>query len=73
MACEKEIDQIHKKYEMVLQNAEMAFVKEKEVLETRYNKVFINKSLAEAMMQRENSRNATLSQGLCITVLSIQF
>ncbi|KAI3472070.1 hypothetical protein Pfo_028758 [Paulownia fortunei] len=63
MACEKEIDQIRKKYDMLLQNAEMAFVEEKKVLETRYNKVYINKSLAEAVMQRDNYKNATLSRG----------
>ncbi|KAI3473983.1 hypothetical protein Pfo_028771 [Paulownia fortunei] len=43
-------------------NAEMAFVEEKKVLETRYNKVYINKSLAEAVMQRDNYKNATLSR-----------
>ncbi|KAI3474639.1 hypothetical protein Pfo_029821 [Paulownia fortunei] len=51
-------------YDMLLQNAEMAFVEEKKVLETRYNKVYINKSLAEAVMQRDNYKNATLSRGL---------
>ncbi|KAL0409926.1 UNVERIFIED_CONTAM: Helicase protein MOM1 [Sesamum latifolium] len=62
MACEKEIDHIRKKYDTLLQNAEMALVIEKEVLETRYNKIHINKSLAEVMMLRNNSETATLSQ-----------
>ncbi|KAL0309710.1 UNVERIFIED_CONTAM: Helicase protein MOM1 [Sesamum radiatum] len=64
MACEQEIDQIRKKYDVLLQNAEMALVIEKEVLETRYNKIYINKSLAEVMMLRNNSENAALSQAM---------
>lgn len=64
MACKKEIDQIRKKYDMLLQNAEMACVEEIEVLETRYGIVHRNKSLAEVMMRNENPKDSTLSQGL---------
>ncbi|KAH6802652.1 hypothetical protein C2S51_034098 [Perilla frutescens var. frutescens] len=61
MACEKEIDEIHKKYEIMLQNADMTFLEEEKVLETRHNKVLVNKELAEALMQRD-LKNTTLSQ-----------
>lgn len=63
MACQREIDEIHKKYETILQNADAAFLEEKEVLDTRYNKIFVNKALAETLMQRD-SKNAYLTQGL---------
>ncbi|KAL8516660.1 hypothetical protein ACS0TY_015062 [Phlomoides rotata] len=63
MAREKEIDEINKKYDTMLQNAEMAFVEERKVLDATYNKVLAKKSSAEAMLQRENSVNADLPQG----------
>lgn len=66
MAYEKEVDEIHKKYEAMLQNAHTAFLKEQQVLDTRYNKLHVNKALAEAMMQRD-SNAASLSQGLYTT------
>lgn len=67
MECEREIDQIQKKYEAMLQNAEAAFLKEKEALETRYNKVRMNKALAESSMQTD-PKNATLCQGIYICI-----
>ncbi|KAL0338452.1 UNVERIFIED_CONTAM: Helicase protein MOM1 [Sesamum angustifolium] len=73
MACEQEIDQIRKKYDVLLQNAEMALVIEKEVLETRYNKIYINKSLAEVMMLRNNSENAALSQAMVEDICRLIF
>ncbi|KAG8376380.1 hypothetical protein BUALT_Bualt09G0057400 [Buddleja alternifolia] len=42
MVCEKEIDEIRKKYDLVLQNAEMAFLEENEVLDSRYRRVGVN-------------------------------
>lgn len=65
MACEREVEQIQKKYEAMLQTADAAFQEEKEALDTRYNKIFVNKALAEALMQRD-SKNASLTQGLYI-------
>ncbi|XP_057779752.1 helicase protein MOM1-like [Salvia miltiorrhiza] len=61
MACEREVDEIHKKYETMLQTADAAFLEEKAALDARYNKVFVNKELAEALMQR-NSKDASLTQ-----------
>ncbi|KAL6492697.1 hypothetical protein OROGR_033163 [Orobanche gracilis] len=62
MACEDEIDQIRRKYDLLLQNAEMALVEETQVLEAKYNKIYNNKTLAEAVMERDITENPTLSQ-----------
>ncbi|GFP83175.1 helicase protein mom1 [Phtheirospermum japonicum] len=59
MECENEIDRIRKKYDTVLENAETGFMEEKGVIEVKYNKVYVNKSLAEAVISAENT---TLSQ-----------
>lgn len=67
MECVREIDQIKKKYEVMLQNADVAFLKDKEALETRYNKVRMNKALAKSSMQAD-SKNATLCQGIYICI-----
>ncbi|KAL6574853.1 hypothetical protein OROMI_012138 [Orobanche minor] len=61
MACKDEIDQIRRKYDLLLQNAEMALVEETQVLEAKYNKIYINKTLAEAVMERDITENPTLS------------
>ncbi|GER45491.1 chromodomain-helicase-DNA-binding protein [Striga asiatica] len=53
MACEKEIEEIRKKYDALLQNAEAALLEEKGVLEAKYKKVETHKSLAEAVMQTD--------------------
>ncbi|KAL6507916.1 hypothetical protein OROGR_024111 [Orobanche gracilis] len=62
MACKDEIDQIRRKYDVLLQNAEMALVEETQVLEAKYSKIYINKTLAEAVMERDIAENPTLSQ-----------
>ncbi|GER45484.1 calcium-binding and coiled-coil domain-containing protein 1 [Striga asiatica] len=53
MACEKEIEEIRKKYDVLLQNAEVALLEEKGVLEAKCKKVEAHKSLAEAVMQTD--------------------
>ncbi|KAL3642589.1 hypothetical protein CASFOL_013404 [Castilleja foliolosa] len=57
--CEDEIDWIRKKYDRILENAETSLMEEKGVIEEKYNKVYVNKSLAEAVISAENT---TLSQ-----------
>ncbi|KAL8040442.1 hypothetical protein ABFS82_10G095500 [Erythranthe guttata] len=61
LACEKEIEEIRKKYDTQLQNDEMAFVEEESAIETRYKKVYMNKLLAEALMRRDIPQDATPS------------
>ncbi|KAL6521052.1 hypothetical protein OROGR_017621 [Orobanche gracilis] len=58
MACEDEIDQIRRKYDLLLQNAEMALVEEIQVLEAKYNKIYNNKTLAEAVMEARYYRKS---------------
>ncbi|CAA0836514.1 Unknown protein [Striga hermonthica] len=53
MACEKEIEDIRKKYDVLLQNAEAALLEEKGVLEAKCKKIEAHKSLAEAVMQTD--------------------
>lgn len=55
MARDKEIDEINKKYKTVLRNTNKAYVKERQILDTTYNKVLAQKSSAEAKQQGENS------------------
>ncbi|KAL2514360.1 Uncharacterized protein Fot_28331 [Forsythia ovata] len=62
LALEEEINQISRKYDFLLQIAEMEFVEKKETLETSYNNVYINKVLAETMMQNKDVTDATCSQ-----------
>ncbi|KAL1545831.1 DNA helicase [Salvia divinorum] len=54
MAYEREVDEIRKKYEAMLQTAEAAFLEEKEAIDSRYKKIFVNKAFAEALMQTDN-------------------
>ncbi|KAL3825902.1 hypothetical protein ACJIZ3_021931 [Penstemon smallii] len=51
MACIQEIDQIRKKYDLLLQNSERAYAEEMKVFEARHKNVVSNKLLAEAMME----------------------
>lgn len=72
MAYEKEVDEIHKKYEAIIQNAHTAFLKEQELLDARYNKVRVNKALAETMVQRDSDA-ASPSQGLSLCIIIFLF
>ncbi|KAH7865067.1 hypothetical protein Vadar_001835 [Vaccinium darrowii] len=45
--CEKEIDEIRKKYDMLLRHDEMVLSQKKKDFETHYKKVYVNKLLAE--------------------------
>ncbi|WOL12945.1 hypothetical protein Cni_G21714 [Canna indica] len=45
--CDLEIEMIKKKYDILLKDAESEFLQNKEILETIYNKVFMNQVLAE--------------------------
>ncbi|CAI9782639.1 unnamed protein product [Fraxinus pennsylvanica] len=57
----EEIDQLHKKYDQLLQSAEKKFHENTETIERRYNEVHINKVLAEMMIQDGNAATGTLS------------
>ncbi|XP_058214158.1 uncharacterized protein LOC131325750 isoform X2 [Rhododendron vialii] len=45
--CEKEIDEIRKKYDRLLQHDVMVLLQKKKDFETHYNKIYVNKLLAE--------------------------
>ncbi|XP_065039440.1 uncharacterized protein LOC103972914 isoform X4 [Musa acuminata AAA Group] len=47
LECDKELDQVRRKYDVLLQDEESQFRQNKEILETIYNKVFMNQVLAE--------------------------
>ncbi|PIA37321.1 hypothetical protein AQUCO_03000131v1 [Aquilegia coerulea] len=57
-ACEKELEEVRRKYNTMLQNAELEFVKRKKALETNYKIVNWNRSLAEAFRLKCDSRTA---------------
>lgn len=73
MAYEKEVDEIHQKYEAILQNAHTAFLKEQELLDARYNKVRVNKALAEAMVEKDSDAAVSVSQGLSLYIITSYF
>ncbi|XP_047983578.1 helicase protein MOM1-like isoform X2 [Salvia hispanica] len=54
LAYEREVDEIRKKYEAKLQTAEVAFLEEKKAIDSRYDKIFVNKAFVEALMQTDN-------------------
>ncbi|KAL7265076.1 hypothetical protein ACSBR1_002930 [Camellia fascicularis] len=62
-ACEKEIDAVRKRYDMLLQDSETALVQEKKDLETYYNKVYANKLLAKALTEKYDDAKAAGSHG----------
>lgn len=47
------MDEIRKKYDMLLQDAETALLKKRKDLDTCFNKVFVNKLLAEALVHKD--------------------
>lgn len=47
MECEKEIDEIRKKYDRLLQHDVIVLLQKKKDFETHYNKIYVNKLLAE--------------------------
>lgn len=51
-----------RKYDLLLQIAETEFEEKKLTLETSYNNVYINKVLAETLMQNQDVTDATCSQ-----------
>ncbi|XP_022882775.1 helicase protein MOM1-like isoform X2 [Olea europaea var. sylvestris] len=62
LSLEEEIDQMSRKYDLLLQIAETEFEEKKLTLETSYNNVYINKVLAETLMQNQDVTDATCSQ-----------
>ncbi|XVF20260.1 hypothetical protein REPUB_Repub11eG0182400 [Reevesia pubescens] len=78
--CEKEIEevvaQIRKKYEVKLQEKEAEFLLQKKELDVNYNKVFLNKILAEAFrskcMDKKAQQEATSSFMQQLSLLSSQ-
>ncbi|KAI8012955.1 Helicase protein MOM1 [Camellia lanceoleosa] len=62
-ACEKEIDAVRKRYDMLLRDSETALVQEKKDLETYYNKVYANKLLAKALTEKYDDAKAAGSHG----------
>lgn len=52
---EKELDAIKKKYDLLFEVADTELVQKRKDLDTLYNKVHMNKLLAEAMTQIQNT------------------
>lgn len=66
LECEQELLKVQKKYDMLLQDAESEYVRNKEILGTIYSKVFMNQVLAEEFRAKfiENKGQSSLtSQG----------
>ncbi|KAJ6842714.1 uncharacterized protein M6B38_298215 [Iris pallida] len=62
---DQEIERIRRKYEVLLQDAETEFVHDKKILETVYNKVLLNRILAEEFRAKfiENKGSAASFPG----------
>lgn len=51
---EKELLEIRKKYDLMLQNVEMEIVQKQKECDGRYDRVYLNKLLAEFMIEKGN-------------------
>lgn len=60
----REISELYKNYDGLLQEAELEFMEQKMDLETFYKKVYANKLLAEAMAYKLNTAKTIKSQEL---------
>ena len=64
-ACEKEIQEIQKKYDVLLNEAENALLQKKLELGSHYKKVYANMLLAEALRcSNEKQTTSPLSAGI---------
>lgn len=61
MECEKEIAEMRKKYDALIQESEVGLVKQMEILERKYKIVYNSKLLAEALAQKCHTSNAAVS------------
>ncbi|XP_042510686.1 helicase protein MOM1-like isoform X2 [Macadamia integrifolia] len=61
--CDKEIEDIHRKYAALLQQSETALVQKRKALDANYNKVFINKMLAHAFRSKFSGQMESGAQG----------
>ncbi|GKV16344.1 hypothetical protein SLEP1_g27001 [Rubroshorea leprosula] len=59
--CNKEIEETYKKYDILFQDAEIALVERKKVLNAYSNKVFLNKLLAETLILKQDYNEAAAS------------
>ncbi|KAL5709955.1 DNA helicase [Ranunculus cassubicifolius] len=57
--CEKQIEEIRKKYNNMLEEAELDLGQKKKALETNYNIVYMNKILADAFRMKCDARNSS--------------
>ncbi|KAJ4977738.1 hypothetical protein NE237_008518 [Protea cynaroides] len=60
---DKEIEEIHRKYAALLQDADTALAQKRKALDANYNKVFMNKLLADAFRSKFSEPRATGAQG----------
>lgn len=57
--CDKEIEEIRKKYDLLIQDAVTTSMQEQRDLETFHNKVYLNKLLADAFILMQQSHTST--------------
>ncbi|KAG1361556.1 helicase protein MOM1 [Cocos nucifera] len=72
LECDQELERVRKKYDALLKHAETEFLRNKEMIETIYNKVYMNQILAEEFRAKfiENKGGTSASsQGLCSSSL----
>lgn len=66
---EKELDSIMKKYDLLLQIAEMELAQKQEDLDMIYNKVHVHKFLAKVMTQAQDTAHSVgslqMTVGMC--------
>ncbi|XP_043696783.1 helicase protein MOM1-like, partial [Telopea speciosissima] len=61
--CEKELEDVHRKYAALLQEAESTLVQRTKALDANYNNVFMNKMLAHAFRSKFSGQRASGAQG----------
>lgn len=57
--CDREIEEIHKKYDLLRQDAETTFMQVQRDLETFHGKIYLNKLLADALTLKQQIRTST--------------
>ncbi|XP_077252881.1 uncharacterized protein LOC143892273 [Tasmannia lanceolata] len=62
--CEREIEEVHRKYNGLIQDAESRFVQRQKILETNLNKACLNRILAEAFKYKFTDPRPAARKGL---------
>lgn len=57
--CDREIEEIHKKYDLLRQDAETTLMQVQRDLETFHGKVYLNKLLADALTLKQQFPTST--------------